>query len=171
MIMRIVRHENDVDEVEQELWMTVWRKLFQFRGDSPISTWLYITTKNVSLMFLRRKKTGRGNGNWIFFHDLIPHEDEDKMIGIATWDLELVAEANLEERLDHIVTLKHANRLLKRMDAKDRRILWERRIDERPNPDIAKSMRMSLPAVKSKFHRASTKFDNNPTIRFLRRAA
>ena len=40
-VVAIVRNEHDARDVCQEIWVTVWRRLKDYRGDAKFSTWLY----------------------------------------------------------------------------------------------------------------------------------
>lgn len=40
-VVGIVRNEHDARDVCQEIWLTVWRSLKDYRGDAKFSTWLY----------------------------------------------------------------------------------------------------------------------------------
>jgi RNA polymerase sigma-70 factor, ECF subfamily len=46
----------DVPEIMQEIWMQVWIKLKQFKGDAMLSTWIFTIARNQCLMHLRSKK-------------------------------------------------------------------------------------------------------------------
>lgn len=55
-IRRIVLRHEDADDVLQNSFIKVWKRLDDFRGDSALSTWLYRICVNESLDFLRRKR-------------------------------------------------------------------------------------------------------------------
>lgn len=57
--LRIVRNPADAEDVVQEVFVTVFRKLSGFRGESTFSTWLYRITVNKALRCI--KKRGRGS--------------------------------------------------------------------------------------------------------------
>lgn len=40
-VVGIVRNEHDARDVCQEIWVSVWRSLKDYRGDAKFSTWLY----------------------------------------------------------------------------------------------------------------------------------
>jgi RNA polymerase sigma-70 factor (ECF subfamily) len=39
-VVGIVRDEHDARDVCQEIWLTVWRSLKDYRGEAKFSTWL-----------------------------------------------------------------------------------------------------------------------------------
>lgn len=49
-------NESIAKEVVQDVFIKVWEKLADFRGDSSIATWIYRITVNTCLMYLRSKK-------------------------------------------------------------------------------------------------------------------
>jgi len=55
-IRRMVHSHEDADDLLQEVFIKVWRKIDAFRGDSKIYTWLYRVATNETLSFLKRRK-------------------------------------------------------------------------------------------------------------------
>ncbi|MGH9687287.1 MAG: RNA polymerase sigma factor [Candidatus Acidiferrales bacterium] len=54
--LRMVRNPSDAEDLVQETFLRVIKKIHTFRGDSQFTTWLYRVTKNVALMQLRKPK-------------------------------------------------------------------------------------------------------------------
>jgi RNA polymerase sigma-70 factor (ECF subfamily) len=53
--LRIVGDPTEAEDLTQEVFLLLFRKLHTFRGDSAFSTWLHRLTVNLVLMNLRRK--------------------------------------------------------------------------------------------------------------------
>jgi len=53
---KMMRDEQDAEDVLQETFISVFRNLGNFHGDSNFSTWLYRIATNASLMKLRSRK-------------------------------------------------------------------------------------------------------------------
>jgi RNA polymerase sigma-70 factor, ECF subfamily len=53
---RFVRNESEAKEVLQDTFLTIWRKLDTFKGDSQFSSWLYRVAANTALMRLRSQR-------------------------------------------------------------------------------------------------------------------
>ncbi|MBI2842341.1 MAG: RNA polymerase sigma factor [Armatimonadetes bacterium] len=53
---RILQHEEDARDVQQETFIFAWRSLSRFRRDAAFSTWLHRITVNMCLSHKRRKK-------------------------------------------------------------------------------------------------------------------
>jgi RNA polymerase sigma-70 factor (ECF subfamily) len=56
LALRIMRNEEDAEDVLQETFLTMMRKLSSFRGESSLYTWLYRIGTNIALGKLREKK-------------------------------------------------------------------------------------------------------------------
>jgi RNA polymerase sigma-70 factor, ECF subfamily len=54
--LRMTRNSADAEDLTQDAFLLVFRKIPTFRGESSFSTWLYRLTVNVVLMHLRRKR-------------------------------------------------------------------------------------------------------------------
>ena len=59
LCMRMLKHhhEADAEELNQEAWANVFRKIKDFRGDSKFSSWLHRVTTNQVLDHLRKKRS------------------------------------------------------------------------------------------------------------------
>jgi RNA polymerase sigma-70 factor (ECF subfamily) len=53
---RFVRNESDAKEILQDTFLSVWRKLDTFKGDSLFSSWVYRVAANTALMRLRTQR-------------------------------------------------------------------------------------------------------------------
>jgi len=56
LCLRMLRDPAEAEDLVQEVFMQVFRKIHTFRGESAFSTWLHRLTANLVLMHLRRKK-------------------------------------------------------------------------------------------------------------------
>lgn len=56
VIYAIVRNEADARDICQEVWVTVWRELPKFRGDSKFTTWLHPIATRRALDHLRKRR-------------------------------------------------------------------------------------------------------------------
>lgn len=52
----IVHNEADARDISQEVWLTVWKQLATFRGDSRFTTWLHPIVTRRSLDHLRKRR-------------------------------------------------------------------------------------------------------------------
>jgi len=56
LCLRIARNAADAEELTQEAFLQVFRKIRSFRGESAFSTWLHRVTVNIVLIRLRKKR-------------------------------------------------------------------------------------------------------------------
>jgi RNA polymerase sigma-70 factor (ECF subfamily) len=59
IVGRIVQRREDVEDISQEVFMKVYRKLKLFRGDARLSTWIAKIAYNTSISHVRRLKDER----------------------------------------------------------------------------------------------------------------
>ncbi len=55
LCLRMVNNPSDAEDLMQEAFLQLFRKIGTFRGESAFSTWLHRMTVNVVLMRLRKK--------------------------------------------------------------------------------------------------------------------
>jgi RNA polymerase sigma-70 factor (ECF subfamily) len=61
LCLRMVNNATDAEDLTQEAFLQLFRKIQTFRGESGFSTWLHRITVNVVLMRLRRKSLVDGS--------------------------------------------------------------------------------------------------------------
>ncbi len=54
VVYRVVRHQEDAEDVVQEVFLTAWQGLAGFRGDAKLSTWLHQIALTRALNHLER---------------------------------------------------------------------------------------------------------------------
>lgn len=55
LCLRIAGNAEEAEDLTQEAFLQIHRKIHTFRGESALSTWIHRLTVNVVLMFLRKK--------------------------------------------------------------------------------------------------------------------
>lgn len=60
LAVRMCRTPSDAEDVAQEAFLSAWRGLPSFRGESGFATWLYRLTSNAAIDYMRRSKKDRG---------------------------------------------------------------------------------------------------------------
>ena len=56
LCLRMVKNEKEAEDLTQEAFLMLFRKIHTFRGEARFSTWLYRLTANVVLMRFRKKR-------------------------------------------------------------------------------------------------------------------
>jgi RNA polymerase sigma-70 factor, ECF subfamily len=56
IVGRIVQQQEDMEDICQEVFIKVFRKLKRFRGDSKLSTWIAAIAYNTTISHLRKRK-------------------------------------------------------------------------------------------------------------------
>lgn len=142
---KMLGNDADAEDVLQDVLLTVMRKLDTFRGDAALTTWLHRVTVNAVLM-LRRKQTSRAARELSDPLDVFK-DDGEHAHAARPWDAPeaRVEEAERKQLLDAAID---------RMPEVYRDVLLLADIQEMPNADIADALGLSLPAVKTRLHRA-----------------
>ena len=130
---RMLGSEQDAEDVLQEIYLKVFDRIKNYRGDSAFSTWLYRMTTNHCLDILRRRKIiaflGFENAP-----EAVEKKDSTKALNLG---------------LSPVV-----EKALAKLPEKQKACLLLREMEELSYEDIAASLQLSLGSVKSNIHRA-----------------
>jgi RNA polymerase sigma-70 factor (ECF subfamily) len=66
LCLRIVKDPSEAEDLTQEAFLLVFRKIHTFRGEAAFSSWLHRLTVNIVLMRLRRKKLSSTSLDQVF---------------------------------------------------------------------------------------------------------
>ncbi len=138
---KICRHRDRAEHTMQETFLSMVKNLHQFSGESKLSTWLYRVVANHCLMLARSE-------NKYSFTSL---DDEDSLIdesNIADWKVtpEKVTEnKELKNMLDEAI---------QKLAPEYRIVFMLRDVEGLSTEETAKIVELSVPAVKSRLHRA-----------------
>ena len=69
LCLRMVKDPSEAEDLTQEAFMQVFRKIHTFRGEAAFSSWLHRLTANIVLMRLRRKKLSSTSLDQLFAGD------------------------------------------------------------------------------------------------------
>ena len=75
---RITRDHYKPEDVLQEVYLTLIKKLHTFRGESKFSSWLYRVTANASYMMLRAEKKYEHD---LSLEDYVPYDSKGTLMG------------------------------------------------------------------------------------------
>jgi RNA polymerase sigma-70 factor, ECF subfamily len=142
---RMLEHEADAEDVTQEVLLQVVRKLETFRGDAELSTWLHRITVNAVLAH-RRKRAVRAE-----VQTASPLESlADGGDGASAGKFPATPDSQALRR----ETRQMIERAIAALPAIYRDVLVLSDVEQFTNPQIGEMLGLSLPAVKSRLHRA-----------------
>ncbi len=144
----MVKSQAEAEEVVQDTFLNAWRNIASFRGDSKPSTWLYRIAANTALMRLRSKQR-KPTINF----DEVPNgaslSGEVELLGPPTaWSRqpdEKLLTSELSKVIDEAVDM---------LPEKYRLVLLLRDIEGLSNEEVAGTLGLTIPTVKSRLHRS-----------------
>jgi RNA polymerase sigma-70 factor (ECF subfamily) len=144
LAMRFLRNEEDTEEVLQDVFTTVYRKIDSFQGKSAFSSWLYRITVNAAFMKLRKRK----QQPTVSIEDLSPAVRQNCLDGNDT----------AHERSDNISMSRELRDVIQgainRLPEEYRAVFVLRDVDGLSNTEVGEILGLSIPAVKSRLHRS-----------------
>ncbi len=138
---KICRNKEKAENTMQETFLSMVKSLSQFTGSSKLSTWLYTVVSNHCLMMARSQKK----------HEYTPIEDDENLINdkdVADWSVSPgnVTENNeLKEMLDKAIS---------KLEPDYRIVFLLRDVEGLSTEETGEIVNLSVPAVKSRLHRA-----------------
>lgn len=145
----IVRDNQDAEDEVQNAFWKAYEHIHQFQHDSKFSTWLTRIVVNQCLMRLRQGKRAR-------FHYI-----DDTLLGdeIITLDLEDGA-PNPESELGRREIGEVLKQEIRRIPPLLRYVFLMREIEQKPMPEVAAELGISVAAAKSRLLRARAELRN-----------
>jgi RNA polymerase sigma-70 factor (ECF subfamily) len=151
LAMRMTQSEADAQEILQEAFLNAWQKLPLFRGEAQFSSWLYRIAANSALMRLRRKRRAP---------DTVPDQPVE-MTGPkfnAEGGFEQPPRSDWSQRADDKLLSRelgvHIDAAVRELPDEYRTVFLLKDVDGLSNEQIADALDLTVPAVKSRLHRA-----------------
>lgn len=143
---RMLGNNADAEDVTQDVLLQVVRKLDTFRGESAFPTWLHRVTVNAALA-ARRKRASRDEHR---VHDPIDQlmEDDHHRGPVRRWSV------GPEEEVIDRETQRLVEEAIASLPEIYRDVYVLADVEGLPNAEIGEMLGLSLPAVKSRLHRA-----------------
>jgi RNA polymerase sigma-70 factor (ECF subfamily) len=147
LAIRITNNEQDAEEVVQDALWTVARKIDTFKGESAFGSWLYRITANAAYQKLRGRQGKRQEVSW---EDLQPSFDEQgqHVQPVGDWS------ARMEEPALHTELRTVITSAINDLPRDYRTAFLLHDVEGMSNPEIAETLHITLPAVKSRVHRS-----------------
>jgi RNA polymerase sigma-70 factor, ECF subfamily len=150
---KICRNKDRAENTMQETFLSMIKNIKQFKGDSKLSTWLYTVVSNHCLMMARTESK----------HAYTSFEDEDVVIDerkLTDWKVEpdkAAEDKELKEILDNAIA---------KLDPDYRIVFLLRDVEGLSTEETGKICNLSVPAVKSRLHRARAFLRNELNKKF-----
>jgi RNA polymerase sigma-70 factor (ECF subfamily) len=133
--LRVTRNREDAQEVSQEVFLIMHRKLKEFRGDSSLKTWVYRITVNHAIN--AAKKSGSKNKTVEYEDSLAPAVEND---------------VHREIQKEHD---RHAvDQILNVLNEEQRVCVVLRNIEGLSYEEIAETLKININTVRSRLKRA-----------------
>ena len=134
----IVGNREDAQDITQDVFLTIWNKIGQFKFRSKFSTWIYQIAKNQSLNLKNLKKRRQTDATEI--------DDSQTWVPVDEQTPETTLLVNEQQKL--------LLRALDNLKEKHRTILVLREMEALSYDDISKVLGCSIGRVKSRLHEA-----------------
>lgn len=143
---RIMGNREDASDVLQETFLQAFKKLSGFKGKANFSTWLYRIAVNICLM--RKRKGKRMETVSLDIPILTKKEDEIKRELRDDWSESPLATLENEE------VKRNLSKAIDSLPEEYKTVFLLRGLNGLSNEEVANVLKISLPAVKSRLHRA-----------------
>jgi RNA polymerase sigma-70 factor (ECF subfamily) len=146
VLQRYLPQDQDCQDALQETFLSAFKALARFQGDSSLGTWLHRIAVNCALMRIRSQKRSRERP----IEDLLPqflangHRQNPGSAWAITYDSAIADNETRELVRQSINALPESYRL----------ILLLRDIEERTTEETAELLELSVANVKTRLHRA-----------------
>ena len=153
LCLRILSSEEDAKEAVQETFLTVWRKWETFKAKSRFSSWIYRIAANFAYMRLRKQKR-RANEISLDVFETSDHLEHDLLDGRADAPPWHKRSPTPDEAMVKVEFYEALQESVASLSPTYRTAYMLKDIDGLSLEEIADVMKLSLPAVKSRVHRA-----------------
>jgi len=159
---RMCRNIEDAKDILQETFLGMIRSIRDFREESRFTTWLYRIASNACLKKHRRGIHDPTPEQELSLDELMPRPDaEGKRPEIADWSQDAertLLRGELSEKMEAAID---------RLPREYKIVLVLRDVEGLSAEETAEALKLSVPAVKSRLHRART-FVRNELAEYFR---
>jgi len=162
----VTRNPADAEEVVQDVFVTVARRIGEFEGRAALSTWIYRITMNAAL----NKRRGKRGEVEVSLEEHLPrfgedgHREGDRSFLLADWS------RTPEEELLAAEGRAAVRRAIDTLPDHYRAVLVLRDVENASNEEAAEVLGESVASVKSRLHRARMALREQLTQAFARLA-
>lgn len=145
---RMMGNKEDAEDVLQDTFLNVVRSIDGFRSRSSFSTWLYRVASNAALTRLRQKnKRDKSEGEFLdeVYSVTKAAHSESPLVDWSDGPAERLLDEEARRVMDQAVA---------ELPEKYRVVFVLRDVEGMPAAEVAEVLELSIPAVKSRLHRA-----------------
>jgi RNA polymerase sigma-70 factor (ECF subfamily) len=144
----MMKSQAEAEEVVQDTFLNAFRSLASFRADSKPSTWIYRIAANSALMRLRTRRRKP-----LLSLDEVPNGasvngNVESITPPGAWSRQP------DEKLLTAELGKHIDRAVDELPEKYRLVLLLRDVEGLSNEEVASTLGLTIPTVKSRLHRS-----------------
>lgn len=140
---RLTRNNEDAEEVLQDVFVTVYRKIAGFEGKASFSSWLYRVTVNAAFMKLRKRRQDHS----------VSLEDLMTQIHVVP-ALRSPETAHVDSLSIKHQMLEALEQAIQKLPDEYRPVFILRDVDGLTSREVGKILDLTVPAVKSRLHRS-----------------
>ena len=144
MILKMIRNENDAEDLTIEAFAKAFKNLHKFNPDYTFSTWLFRIATNNCIDFIRKKKLETLSINSAYT------DDNGENVSLDIMDSGL----NPQETAIKNQKIEIMQIIVTQLPLKYQRLIQLRYFDELSYDEIAKELQSPLGTVKAQLHRA-----------------
>jgi RNA polymerase sigma-70 factor (ECF subfamily) len=143
----VLRNAEDAEESTQDSFLTLYRKIRTFDESKKFFSWFYRVALNQAYSRARRRKPGIK----ISIQEHLPRFSEDGHFAVGDWPDDAVA---IEDEASAKELAARAGEFIEELPRPYRDVIWMADVEEMPPAEIAEILGISMPAFKSRLHRA-----------------
>jgi RNA polymerase sigma-70 factor (ECF subfamily) len=140
---RLTRNTEDAEEVLQDVFVTVHRKIAGFEGKSSFSSWLYRVTVNAAFMKLRKRKQDIS----VSLEDIV--QQSQTVAALKSPESAFVDSQSIRNQM-----LEALEVAIRKLPDDYRPVFILRDVDGLTSREVSKILDLTVPAVKSRLHRS-----------------
>ena len=144
LAMKFMSCQEDAEEVSQDVFLTLYQKAKSFKGNAAFSSWLYRITVNAAFMKLRKRKKDLS----VSINDLVTPNQRDWIERDTSYH------SCSETKLVNTELTGILNKAILKLPQRYRSVFVLKDVDGLSNQEVSSLLDLSMPAVKSRLHRA-----------------
>lgn len=142
----VLRNAQDAEEATQDAFLTLYRKIGTFDESRKFFSWFYRVALNSAYSRARR----RPSLPTVAIEDRLPKFSSDGHFAadVPDWS------ATVEDQVSARELARRAGEFIAELPPAYRDVIWMNDVEEMTAPEIAETLEISIPAFKSRLHRA-----------------